>query len=94
MWGLFKKKRVNKKPKNLSIRQNDVLRAIYKLQPCNYREISIYLRVIDGSVTPRIAELKRKKLVRVQHERKRRDGRTMSYYSVTAKGLKGLRDVA
>ncbi len=95
MWGLrFFKKRTNKKPKKISVSQTVVLRSIGKLQPCHYRQISQDLHVIEGCVTPRIAELRRKGLVKVAYQQVGPSKVRVNYYRLTAKGTERLRDVA
>jgi len=96
MLSLFKKKpstsvQAFKKVKS-TVRpsQERVLKAINQLQPCHYRQVSARLNTIEGCVTPRIAELKRKGYITVSHVSKGQTSARVNYYRVTGRGLKYL----
>jgi len=99
MFGLTKlKKRINQNSQEaykrvrptITVRQETVLKAIQNLGPCYYRDISRHLRTIDGSVTPRIAELKRKELIRVKFVKVGPSRARVSYYEITGLGMRHL----
>lgn len=79
------------KKTNVTVSQERILRAIGKLGPCNYREISSYLHCIDGSVTPRIPALKAKELIKVAYVKVAYKGkRRTKHYAITGRGSKYL----
>lgn len=79
-----------KKKQHITVSQYRVLRAIDLIGPCNYREVAQKLRTIDGSVTNRISELKRKGMIITAFSKKRLNGGTVSYYKITYKGKRKL----
>lgn len=96
-WGNKNSSKVNSRkaykkvlPK-VSLKQGQVLKAVQNLGPCNYRQISQHLNVIEGSVTPRIAELRRKGLIKVAYVGKNvLSGTRVNYYAITGAGMKRL----
>lgn len=100
MLGIFKRKRVNKNSlkafykvrPTIPVSELRVLRAIQHLQPCHYRQVSEHLRIIEGSVTPRIRGLRNKNYVKVAYVNKGSSGTQVNYYEITGKGIKYLID--
>lgn len=95
--GIFKRKQSKNsneafkkvRPK-IAVSQDRVLRAIQQTQPAHYRTISEHLNIIEGSVTPRIAELRRKELVKVAFVKKGSSGSKVNHYALTGLGMKTL----
>jgi len=50
---------------NLGERQRLILLAIDKISPCNNTQIAEYLKIPINSVTPRVWELRKKKMVKL-----------------------------
>lgn len=100
MFGL-KKKKVNKNSREayrnvlprVPVSRERVLKTIHKLQPCHYIQISHDLHIIEGSVTPRIAELRRLRLIRVELVGPGAFGTKVNYYSLTKKGRETLSEI-
>lgn len=96
MFGLFKKTETasHEEIKHLHQRRvvtrYRVLQAINELGECNYREIADHLGIIDGSVTPRIPQLKEKGLIRITSVKKTPGGVAKRYYNITRKGRREL----
>lgn len=99
MFGL--KKRVNKNSRlayrnvlaRVPVSQERVLATIQKIQPCHYVQVSERLGIIEGSVTPRIAELRHRHLIKIDHIGPGAFGTRVNYYSLTKKGAKKLKEM-
>jgi hypothetical protein len=73
--------------------QIQVMRAMHKLnRPVHYRILSQYMNTIEGCVTPRLAELKRKGFVKVAYVNIGFNKKQVNFYELTWKGKKALEE--
>lgn len=81
------------KDKKIGPSQVRVLKAIKEIGPAHYRQISEWMGVIEGSVTPRIRELRRKRYVEIAYIRKGFSKNPVNYYRITGRGVKFLQNL-
>lgn len=76
-------RKANKKPKNLSVSQQQVLFAIQDLgASVNGMTIARYMKVDSASVTPRLAELRKQGKIVIAYTKVGLDKRKRNFYKI------------
>jgi DNA-binding PadR family transcriptional regulator len=74
--------------------QVEVLKALYEMRtPAHYRMLSQYMNAIEGCVTPRLAELRRKGFVEIAYVNHGFNRVKVNFYRITYQGKQHLEEV-
>ncbi len=80
--------------KGVAKTQAEVLKALWEMRkPAHYRMLSQYMNTIEGCVTPRISELKRKGFIEVAYVNHGFNKVKVNYYQITYKGKQYLEEL-
>lgn len=97
LFGLLKRKKVSAtsaaawQAKKRTVRRSQiaVLRAMAAInRPCHYRMISQRMGIMEGSVTPRLAEMRRNGFIKIAYVNVGFNRVRVNYYVITGRGYR------